>query len=195
MMLPKTEFTSRPWRIHEFAQDFTVEDLWRLPTPGGPHDLERLVRQLSGSDGTDWEFSPASRVLLAIRRQLGRLLDWDAPDAGLNQRVPSLRDRLPDDLLAGPRGPDVPSKSFTSVYQTDTEWVAEIANRTVHALMHIGWVGDDAGGHHAQMAVLVKPNGLLGNAYMAGIMPFRYLIVYPSLMRTIERGWREQTAT
>ena len=40
------------------------------------------------------------------------------------------------------------------------------------------------------MAVLVKPNGLLGTAYMAAIMPFRHLIVYPPLMRDIGRDWR-----
>jgi hypothetical protein len=37
------------------------------------------------------------------------------------------------------------------------------------------------------MAVLVKPNGLLGTTYMAAIRPFRYLIVYPAMMRQIER--------
>ena len=41
-----------------------------------------------------------------------------------------------------------------------------------------------------QMAVLVKPNGLFGTAYMAAIKPFRYLIVYPALMLMIEREWR-----
>src|SRR3712207_6962224 len=41
-----------------------------------------------------------------------------------------------------------------------------------------------------QMAVLVKPNGLFGKAYMAAIKPFRYLIVYPALMRMIERERR-----
>jgi hypothetical protein len=40
------------------------------------------------------------------------------------------------------------------------------------------------------MAVLVKPNGLFGAAYMAVIKPFRYLWVYPALMRQIEREWR-----
>jgi hypothetical protein len=40
------------------------------------------------------------------------------------------------------------------------------------------------------MAVLVKPNGLLGSAYMAAIRPFRHLLVYPPLMRQIEREWR-----
>jgi Protein of unknown function (DUF2867) len=35
--------------------------------------------------------------------------------------------------------------------------------------------------------VLVKPNGLLGEAYMLAIRPFRHLIVYPGMMRRIER--------
>jgi hypothetical protein len=39
------------------------------------------------------------------------------------------------------------------------------------------------------MAVLVKPNGLFGRAYMALIAPLRHLIVYPPLMREIGRGW------
>jgi hypothetical protein len=40
------------------------------------------------------------------------------------------------------------------------------------------------------MAVLVKPNGLLGSAYMAAIRPFRHLLVYPPMMRQIVREWR-----
>jgi hypothetical protein len=60
----------------------------------------------------------------------------------------------------------------------------------VHAVMHIGWVPDEAGRYRGQMAVLVKPNSLLGNAYMAAIRPFRRLIVDPALIRMIGRGWR-----
>ena len=93
--------------------------------------------------------------------------------------MPTLRDRLPVDLRDGPSGPEFETLPFTSVYLTDNEWAAEMANRTVHAVMHIGWVPDDAGGYRGQMAVLVKPNGLCGKAYMAGIAPFRHLIVYP----------------
>jgi hypothetical protein len=40
------------------------------------------------------------------------------------------------------------------------------------------------------MAVLVKPNGLLGRLYMAAILPFRYVIVYPPLIRGIGQDWR-----
>jgi hypothetical protein len=45
------------------------------------------------------------------------------------------------------------------------------------------------------MAVLVKPNGRFGAAYMAAIKPFRYLLVYPALMRSIERDWQTSSAS
>ena len=44
MRLPNTTHTARPWRVHEFTKDFEVEDVWELPTPGGPDDLARLVQ-------------------------------------------------------------------------------------------------------------------------------------------------------
>jgi hypothetical protein len=40
------------------------------------------------------------------------------------------------------------------------------------------------------MAVLVWRNGLLGSLYMGAITPFRHLLVYPLIMRQIEREWR-----
>jgi hypothetical protein len=42
------------------------------------------------------------------------------------------------------------------------------------------------------MAVYVKTNGLLGNAYMAAIKPFRRLIIYPQMLRAMERRWHER---
>jgi hypothetical protein len=81
---------------------------------------------------------------------------------------------------------------FTPLYLLDDEWAAEIANRTMHGVMHLGWVPDGAGGYRGQMAVLVKPNGLRGEAYMAAIKPFRHLLVYPRMLRDIERRWRTE---
>jgi hypothetical protein len=45
MRLPNTAHTSWPWRIHEFTRDFRLEDVWALPTPGGPDDFPQLVRE------------------------------------------------------------------------------------------------------------------------------------------------------
>jgi uncharacterized protein DUF2867 len=191
MRLPNTAHTSRPWRIHELTRDFRLEDVWALPTPGGRGDFPRLVQWLASRD--DPARASASRVvrlLWATRWKAGQLLGWDRPDAGLSSRVPTLRDRLPEDLRDAPSGPDFRALPFTSLYLLDDEWAAEIANRTVHGVMHVGWVPDGTGAYRGQMAVLVKPNGLLGTAYMAVIRPFRHLIVYPLGTREIERAWR-----
>jgi hypothetical protein len=109
----------------------------------------------------------------------------------VGRRVATLRDRMPADLRDAPPGPDPGAGiPMTSLYLTENEWATEMANRTVHSVMHIGWVPDGTGGYRGQMAVLVKPNGPLGAAYMAAIKPFRYLLVYPALMRAIERDWQ-----
>jgi hypothetical protein len=102
-------------------------------------------------------------------------------------RLASLRDRLPDDLKQAWTGPAL--SPFSWLHQLEDEWAAEMANRTVHTVVHLGWVPDDSGGYHGHMAVLVKPNGIVGAAYMAAIKPFRHLFVYPALLRSIERGW------
>jgi uncharacterized protein DUF2867 len=191
MRLPNTAHTSRPWRIHELTRDFRLEDVWALATPGGPDDFPRLVQGIASGDLSRGA-SRASRALWVIRWKTGELLGWDGPDAGLGSRVPTLRDRLPADLRSAPAGPDFGALPFTSLYLLEDEFAAEIANRTMHGVMHIGWVPGRAGGYRGQMAVLVKPNGLLGTGYMAAIRPFRHLIVYPALMRQIERIWRER---
>jgi hypothetical protein len=193
MRLPDTAHASRPWRIHQFTSDFRVEDVWALPASGGPGEFARLVDLLASGDGMSrGSGSRAVRALWAIRRTAGQLLGWDGPQAGLGSRVPTLRDRLPADLRGAPPGPGFRALSFTPLYQLDDEWASEIANRTMHGVLHLGWVPvpDGSGVYRGQLAVLVKPNGLLGTGYMAAIRPFRHLIVYPALIRETGRAWR-----
>jgi hypothetical protein len=189
MRLPNTAHTSRPWRIHELTTDFRLEDVWALPTPGGPDDFPLLVQAFAAGDPAQGA-SRISRMLWAIRWKVGGLLGWDDPDTGLGARVPTLRDRLPDDLRNSPAGPEFEDLPFSPLYLTGDEFAAELANKTVHGVMHLSWVADETGdGYHAQMAVYAKPNGLFGNAYMAVINPFRHLVIYPPMMRQIERLW------
>ena len=185
MRLPNTAHTSVPWRIHEIAPDFELEDVWALPTPGGPEDFPRLVQKIAAAIRRE-----ASRALRELRDRVGELLGWDPPDAGIGAGGPTLRDRLPADLRDGPAGPEFDALPATPLYLANDEFAAEGANRTVHGIMHLGWVPDETGGYRGQLAVLVKPNGLFGRACMAAIKPFRYLIVYPALMRMVEREWR-----
>jgi Protein of unknown function (DUF2867) len=192
MRLPDTAHTSRAWRIHELTRDFRLEDVWALPTPGGRDDFALLAHGIASSDPSRGS-SHATRALWAVRWKLGKLLGWDDPDAGLGTRVPTLRDRLPPDLREAPSGPDFATLPFSSLYLLADECAAEIANRTMHGVLHLGWVPDGSGGYRGQMAVLVKPNGLLGTSYMAAIRPFRHRIVYPLMLRQIERAWRART--
>ena len=194
--IPNQAHTSRPWRIHEFTRDFRLEDVWMPPGVGGAGDFPRLVELIASHDPAH-SSSAAVRTLFAIRWKLGALLGWDAPSAGVGvgARVPSLRGRLPADLRSGPTGPDFEALPFTSLYLNEDEWAVEAANETMHGVMHIGWVPDETGGFRAQMAVLVKPNGVFGSAYMAAIRPFRYLIVYPAIMREMGSTWRQVTGS
>ncbi|MFS0702003.1 DUF2867 domain-containing protein [Cellulomonas sp. 179-A 4D5 NHS] len=188
MRLPAAVHTSSPWRLHEVAPDFAVEDVWALATPGGPDDLPRLVEAMFAGRFPD-DAPLVVRALWSARERIGSALGWDRPDDGLGVRVPSLRERLPADLGLPPGGPD--PAPFTPLYATRDEWVAETANRTVHAVLHLAWVPDGDGGHTGRLTVLVRPNGRLGAAYMTAIAPFRLLLVYPAMLRGIERRWRE----
>src|SRR5262249_32582043 len=115
MRLPDAAHTSRPWRIHELTPDFPVAAVWAPAPPGGPGDFPLLVRKFFSEDASR-DDSRAARVLWAIRWKLGQLLGWDGPDAGLGSRVPTLRDRLPEDLRDAPSGPDLRGLPFTPLY-------------------------------------------------------------------------------
>ena len=196
--LPHSDHFSQPWRIHALTEDFRVEDVWALPTPGGPDDFRLLVEQFAAGD-RDQPPPLATRVLFAIRWKVGALLGWDREETGVGGRVPTLRDRLPDDLRNRESGPRLGTAGFEPLYLTENEFAAEVANETMHGVLHIGWVADPGsdGGWRGQMAILVKPNGTKGSIYMGVIKPFRYLIVYPQMLQRIERGWpkaRERAA-
>ncbi len=186
--LPDAAHTSQPWRIHSIAGDFRLEDVWALPTPGGPDDFPKLMALMAAGSQASGS-SRASRALFAIRWKVGERLGWDDADDGVGSRVPTLRDRFPADLQAAPPGPTLGKVPFESLYLLENEWAAEIANQTMHGVMHIGWVPYGNGGYRGQMAILVKPNGPMGSAYMAAIKPFRHLIVYPAMLRQIGRSW------
>ena len=189
MRVPNSAHTSRPWRIHEITHDFRLEDVWEPPEVGGADDFGRLVDLVARFDPAQSSSLPV-RTLFAIRWKLGELFDLDGPGTGVGSRVPTLRDRLPADLRDGPSGPEFDAVPFTSLYLLDDEWAAEIANRTMHGVLHIGWLPRPDGRYQAQMAVYVKPNGRFGQAYMAAIRPFRHWLVYPPMLREWERQWR-----
>ena len=199
--IPNSEHESQPWRIHAIVPDFTLEDVWALPAEGGADEFPALLEMVGALDPTESE-SRATRALWKLRDQLGRWFDLGeihvedgtGPEPVGELPIPgtaatSLADRLTDDLRGTAAGADFGSLPFSPLYRTDREAAAEVSNRTVHGVAHFSWVDRGGGRYRGQMAVYVKPRGLFGRAYMAAIKPFRYLIVYPALMREFERAW------
>jgi hypothetical protein len=189
--LPDSAHSAYPWAIHAIASGFALEDVWALPAAGGPEDFHRVVEHVCSLDAEHG--GPAVvRLLWAIRWRVGGLLGWDGDDAGTGTRVASLRDRVPEDLRAtvAARGDAFAHLPFDPLYETRDEFAAEIANRTMHGVMHLGWVDRGDGTFRAQIAVLVRPNGAAGKAYMLAIRPFRRLLVYPAMLRSAEAAQR-----
>ena len=196
MRLSNTEHESHAWRICEVAPDFRLEDVWALPAEGGAADFPALVEVMGSLDPAHAD-SRAVRALFSIRWRVGAWLGWDRtpqPLAIPHDTQTSLSARLPEDLRNTATAPNRRSSKFIPLYRTDVEWAAEVSNRTVHAVMQLAWVEKGHGRYQGQMGVYVKPRGVLGEAYMAAIAPFRHRIVYPALMRQIERAWNARVS-
>jgi hypothetical protein len=201
MRLLNSVHESGPWRIREIVPDFTLEDAWALPAHGGAEDFQALLELMAASDPSEAD-SGAARFLWRLRDRLGSRLDLgriSTSGEGGSARLPipgrnetSLAGRLPEDLQGTVADLEFAALPFEPLYRTDDEFAAEISNRTVHGVMHLAWVERGDGRYQAQMAVYVKPRGAFGKAYMAAIKPFRYLIVYPALMRQVERTWNRR---
>ena len=205
--IPNAAHESRPWRIREIAPDFTLEDVWALPAHGGAQDFQTLLEIITFGldDPANWESLPA-RVLWRLRDRLGSWfglgristpIDSGGDDAAGKLPIPgtnetSLIDRLPDDLRNTAADPKLRWTPLAPLYRTDVEFAAELSNRTVHSVMHLAWVDQGEGRYQGQMAVYVKPRGPLGKGYMELIKPFRYWVVYPALLREIERAWNRR---
>ena len=198
MRLPNAVHEAQSWRIREIVRDFTLEDVWALPVRGEAEHFRAVVEQMATFDPSKAD-SLAARVLWQVRDLLGRVfgLGRVSTSAETAAALPipgtdeiSLSGRLPDDLRGTARDVDFGNLPFVPLYLARDEFAAEISNRTVHGVLHLGWVDVGDGQFQAQMAVYVKPRGLLGQGYMQLIKPFRHLIVYPALMKQVEREWQ-----
>ena len=84
---------------------------------------------------------------------------------------------------------------FSPVFATSTEWVAELSNATVHAVVQLGWVDEGQGRWRGRLGVYTKPRGWLGRLYMLAIAPFRHFVVYPAMLRQVGRAWQRRATS
>ena len=82
---------------------------------------------------------------------------------------------------------------FQVLYAFPYESASEICNATVHAVSCFALV-EKATGYRLFWAIYVQPVARLTGLYMRLIDPFRRLIIYPTVLRSIRNSWVRQFA-
>jgi uncharacterized protein DUF2867 len=182
------EFERLPLRIHDFLAGVPLHDVWAIDLPRRRSGIT-LAEFLRAAGASPFTPSPVVRALLNIRLFVGRLLGWDRePGASVRETFAArltTADRSKSLLPAGTReGP------FRMVYRFENEQLLELTNRTAHAAALSALV-ETATAYRFYFGVYVRRVGRLTPVYMALIDPFRKLIVYPSLLRSVRRTWNQ----
>jgi hypothetical protein len=80
---------------------------------------------------------------------------------------------------------------FSLLYRFDDEQLGELRNATVRAFLSLS-IRPAPDGYLAFLGVFVQPVHGFTKLYMKAIAPFRRLIVYPAIVRNVERAWVER---
>jgi hypothetical protein len=162
--ISESEFERLPLRAHQFLAGVPLHDVWvvDLPSPRAGITLDEFLCVASERIYTPTPTAPTFA---------DRLTDAD--------RARSL---APAGVREGPNG------LFRVVYRFENEKLVELINRTVHAAALSALV-EAANSYRFYFAVHIRSVGRLTPFYMAAIDPFRKLIVYPSLLRSVRANW------
>ena len=186
------EFERLPLRVHEFLAGVPLHDVWvvDLPRTRGGITLDEFLRAAGGRVFTP---SPIVRALLSIRFFVGGLFGWDREKARTVGETFATRLTTADTARsltpAGTRnGP------FRVVYHFENEELLELINRTAHAAALSALV-ETPSAYRFYFGVYVREIGRFTRAYMAVIDPFRKLVVYPSLLRSVRATWNRTFGT
>jgi hypothetical protein len=190
--LATQEFERLPLRVHTFLAGVPLHDVWfvDLPRWRPAVTLDDFLRTASNC-----LFTPSSvvRTLLNIRLFVGRFFDWDREPAA--SAAKSFATRLTDTdhsrslAAAGTR-----DGFFRVVYRFENEQLVELINRTVHAAALCTLV-ETATVYRFHLGVYVRSVSRFTPFYMALIDPFRKMIVYPSLLRSVRARWDQAFGT
>jgi hypothetical protein len=183
------EFRARPLRVHALLHDVPLEDAWAVPLSGG--GAGRTVQDLRAAMITGLSAAPAVvQGLFWLRAHIGALFGWD--HGGPAREAESYAVRLSAaDRARSLAAPGTPDGQFTLLYRFQDEQLSELRNATVHAFLSLS-IRPAADGYVAYIGILVKPVHRFTRLYMGAIAPFRRLLVYPAIIRRIQRAWVER---
>jgi hypothetical protein len=197
------EFERLPLRVHTFLAGVPLHDVWSVDLPRWRAGLtlddflqtaDNCKLDACGCSKSPSLFTPSPLVrrLLEIRFFVGRFFGWDHEPAATAQTFAT---RLTDTdhsrslVAAGTR-----DGFFRVVYRFEDEQLVELINRTAHAAALSALV-ETATAYRFYFAVYVRSVSRFTPFYMALIDPFRRLIVYPSLLRSVRARWNQAFGT
>jgi uncharacterized protein DUF2867 len=186
LQISTQDFERLPLRVHDFLADVPLHDLWAvdLPHTRSGITLDEFLRTASGRP---CRLSPTVRALLNIRLFVGWALGWDRePDAVACESFATRMTTADRSKSLAPVG--TRAGLFRVVYRFDNEQLLEVINRTAHAAALSALV-ETASAYRFYFGVYVRCVSRFTPVYMALIDPFRKLIVYPSLLRSVRTTW------
>jgi Protein of unknown function (DUF2867) len=189
MRIDRAEFRARPLRVHALLHDVPLEDVWAVRLSGGGPG--RTVQDLRAVMVAGREAAPAVvQGLFWLRNRIGALFGWDHWRPAWTAE--SFADRLsPADRGQSMAAPGTPDGKFNLLYRFEDEQLSELRNATVHAFASLS-IQPTPGGYLAYVGVFVRPVHRFTRLYMGAIAPFRRLVVYPAIIRRMQRAWTER---
>jgi hypothetical protein len=189
MRIDPGEFRACPLRVHALLHDIPLEDVWAIRLPGG--GVGRTVEDLRAVFIAGVEAAPPIvKALFRLRGGIGALLGWDQQRPGWNAE--SYTHRLSAaDRAKSTAAPGTPDGRLSLLYRFENEQLSELRNATVHAFSSLS-IRPTSGGYLAYLAIYVQPVHRFTWLYMRAIAPFRRLIVYPAIVRKVQRAWAER---
>ncbi len=183
MRVSPAEFLALDLEVHALLRDVPLRDVSAVDLPNG--GSERTLADAKRLLLATRQHPPLlSGALVALRRFLGRVFDWDRPMsepsyAGRLSEAQRRRSLVPTGSVDGP---------FRLLYELRNESVGELRNATVHAFACMALV-PRAGGYRFYLGVYVEKVSAFTPLYMAMIEPFRRFVVYPAMLAQLRGAW------
>ena len=184
MRVPPAEFLALDLDVHALLKDVPLRDVSVVDLPDGGDDRTIAdVRRLL--EAARRRPPVAVRVLVGLRRALGRLFRWDGEPP-----VPAYASRLSDAFMdahpAVPRKDVIGQRVQLALQYWDTQWARvqqTLAEDIPMALRR------RPGGYRLYWAIYVENVSAFTPLYMAAIEPFRRFVVYPMTLASIRAAW------
>jgi hypothetical protein len=181
------EFERIELRAHSLLADVPLHDVWMVELSGGGPgrtlvDLRALLAVENLADS-----NAAVRFLFGLRARLGRIFGWDR-EPPQESRESFLQRLSAADRERSLVAPGTPEGAFRVLFVSPRESISEIRNSTVHAFSVFALV-EGSSGYRLYWGIYVRPVGRITSWYMRLIDPFRRVIIYPAVLRTIRAAW------